>query len=187
MKPKEIEKLLLKYQVLKEGHFLLSSGYHSQYYFEKFRIIEHPNLLTKFCSLIKKEFKDKKIDVVCGPTTGGAIIAYELARQLKKRLVIAEKENGRRIIKRGFVIKKTDRVLIIDDVLTTGNSIRETINALKPFGCKIAGIAVLIDRSIKKIKDFKYFALYKKKVPIFEKEECPLCKKYLPLERPGSI
>ncbi|MEO0088964.1 MAG: orotate phosphoribosyltransferase [candidate division WOR-3 bacterium] len=186
MKPEEIEKLLLKYQVLKEGHFLLSSGYHSKYYFEKFRIIEHPSLLTKFCSLIRKNFRRKKIDIVCGPTTGGAIIAYELARQLNKRLIIAEKESEKRVIKRGFVIKKTDRVLIVDDVLTTGNSIRETINALKPFGCKITGIAVLIDRSTKKIKDFKYFALYKKEVPIFAKEECPLCKNYFPLERPGS-
>lgn len=187
MKPNEIEKLLLKYQVLKEGHFLLSSGLHSQYYFEKFRIIEHPALLTKFCALIKEKFKNKKIDIVCGPTTGGAIIAYELARQLNKRLVIAEKESEKRVIKRGFVIKKTDHVLIVDDVLTTGNSIRETINALKPFGCKIVGIAVLIDRSVKKIKDFKYYAVYRKEIPVFNKEECPLCKKYIPLERPGSV
>ncbi len=187
MKKEKIEKLLLRYQVLKEGHFLLSSGLHSQYYFEKFRIIEHPNLLKKFCSLIKKNFKRKRIDIVCGPMTGGAIIAYELARQLNKRLVIAERENERKVIKRGFVIKKTDRVLIVDDVLTTGNSIRETIKALKPFGCKIVGIAVLIDRSTKKIKDFKYYTLYKKEIPIFEKDKCPLCKKYIPLEKSGSF
>ncbi|MCS7249816.1 MAG: orotate phosphoribosyltransferase [candidate division WOR-3 bacterium] len=186
MKKEKIEKLLLKYQVLKEGHFLLSSGLHSQYYFEKFRIIENPVLLTKFCSLIKKNFKDKKIDIVCGPTTGGAIIAYELARQFKKKLVIAEKENEKRVIKRGFVIKKTDRVLIVDDVLTTGASIRETINALKPFGCKIAGIAVLIDRSVKKIEDFEYYSIYKKEIPVFEKGNCPLCKKYIPLEKLGG-
>jgi|YelNatPaOPRAMG01_1025707.scaffolds.fasta_scaffold00039_72 orotate phosphoribosyltransferase len=186
MKKKEIEKLLLKYQVLQEGHFLLSSGFHSQYYFEKFRIIENPALLTKFCQIIKNKFKNKKIDLVCGPTTGGAIIAYEVARQLKKRLVIAEKENEKRVIKRGFVINRNERILVVDDVLTTGTSIRETIKALKTFGAKIIGIAVLIDRSSQKIKDFQYFAIYKKAIPVFEEKNCPLCKKYLPLERPGS-
>uniref|UniRef100_A0A7V4E4K1 Orotate phosphoribosyltransferase n=1 Tax=candidate division WOR-3 bacterium TaxID=2052148 RepID=A0A7V4E4K1_UNCW3 len=186
MKKKEIEQLLLKSQVLQEGHFLLSSGFHSQYYFEKFRIIENPSLLTRFCQIIKNKFKNKKIDIVCGPTTGGAIIAYEVARQLKKRLVIAEKENEKRVIRRGFMINKNERVLIVDDVLTTGNSIRETMKALKAFGAKIIGVAVLIDRSNQKIKDFRYFAIYKKEIPVFEEKNCPLCKKYLPLERPGS-
>lgn len=136
-----IEDILKQYGVLKEGHFLLTSGLHSGQYFEKFRILEHPELVTRFAGKIADEFRDKGVTIVCGPTTGGVIIAFEVARQLKARCVVAEKnEGGGRKVGRGFQFGADDRVLVVDDVLTTGGSIKDTLDALKARGHPPRGV-----------------------------------------------
>jgi orotate phosphoribosyltransferase len=180
----DLEKLLKDLKVLQEGHFTLNSGLHSQYYFEKFRILENPETTTQLCSLIVKQFKDRNIDWVIGPTTGGVIIAFETARQLGCRAGFAEERDGKRIVARGFDIKGKS-VLIVDDVLTTGKSIQETIQAVNGQAGNIVGIAVLIDRHSTP-PAFEIFAPYKKDVMTYAPGQCPLCRANVPLTRLGG-
>jgi len=185
-----IEETLKENNVLKTGHFLLSSGLHSGKYFEKFRILENPELVQMFSKMIAEHFKNKQISIICGPTTGGVIIAYEVARQLGLKCIFAESkpnESGR-IIRRGFTIPDGAKILIVDDILTTGGSIKESVEALKSFPGAIIGISVLIDRSIEPIKfvaGAEFFSCYKVPVENYQQEDCPLCKANIKLEVPG--
>jgi orotate phosphoribosyltransferase len=181
----DIEKLLKDLKVLQEGHFLLNSGLHSKYYFEKFRILENPEATSTLCGIIAERFKDKKIDWVIGPTTGGIIIAFEVARQLNKCAGFAEEREGKRIVGRGFDIKNK-KILLVDDVMTTGKSVKETIDAINEKGGEIVGSAVLIDRCSIELP-FEYYATYRKIVENFEPEKCPLCKENTPLSKPGGL
>ncbi|MGB3478202.1 MAG: orotate phosphoribosyltransferase [bacterium] len=181
----DLEKLLKTLRVLQEGHFVLNSGLHSQFYFEKFRILENPDAAVKLCSMIVDKFKDKKIDWVIGPTTGGIIIAFEVARQMGKLAGFAEVREGKRVVGRGFDIKDKN-VLIVDDVMTTGKSVKETIDAINEKGGAIVDIAVLIDRCGKELP-FEYFATYRKVVENFEPAECPFCKENVALTKPGGL
>ncbi|MEO0102275.1 MAG: orotate phosphoribosyltransferase [candidate division WOR-3 bacterium] len=184
---KEIEELLIKYEIFQKGHFLLTSGLHSEFYFEKSRIIQHPFLVADFSFPIKERFQKEKVDLVVGPTTGGAIIAYEVARQLGSRFSYAEKgETGGRKIRKGFEIKKGEMVLVVDDVLTTGGSIQETINALKEYQVNIVGVGVFIDRSPGVNFPFPFFACYRKEIKNYEPKSCPLCVLGIPLSIPGK-
>lgn len=188
--PKEI---LSKRRVLLKGHFLLASGLHSEYYFQKFRILEDPRLVCQFAKKITQKFKGK-VDIVCGPTTGGMLIAYEVARQMGCRFIFAERTSqgiGRKI-GRGFEIKEGDKILIVDDVLTTGGSIKETIDALKEFPGKIVGISVFIDRSetgdILRELNIKtnYYSVVKIPVKNYNPKECPLCSTGIELSIMGG-
>lgn len=182
----DIADLLKQHGVLQEGHFLLTSGRHSGQYFEKFRILEHPALCEVFARRIADHFRNSGVTVVCGPTTGGVIIAYEVARQLGCRCVIAEKSPEGRKIGRGFRLDRDDCVLVVDDVMTTGGSLLETIKALQPFLSTLTGIAVYIDRSGGKVElGIPYFAVYTQAVESFAPESCPLCQSGIPLTVPG--
>jgi len=180
-----IEKLLKDLRVLQEGHFLLNSGLHSKFYFEKFRILENPDATSKLCAMIAEKFRDKKFDWVIGPTTGGIIIAFEVARQLNKNSGFAEEREGKRVIGRGFNVRNK-RILLVDDVMTTGKSLVETIKAIEAKGGEIVGTAVLIDRCGTKLP-FEYFAIYRKVVENFQPETCPLCKEKVPLSKLGGL
>ncbi|UCG42043.1 MAG: orotate phosphoribosyltransferase [candidate division WOR-3 bacterium] len=178
--------ILRKHGVLLEGHFLLASGRHSARYFEKFRILEHPQLCETFSRTIADRFRDDDISVVCGPTTGGIIIAYEVARQLGTRCVIAEPADRGRRIGRGFQVNGDDRVLVVDDVMTTGGSIVDTLAALRSYPGRVAGIGVFIDRSGGSSRlQQPYFAVYEQSVETFPEEDCPLCRDGMPLTKPG--
>jgi orotate phosphoribosyltransferase len=181
----DVEKTLKELRVLQEGHFLLNSGLHSKYYFEKFRILENPDATILLCGMIAEHFKTTQFDWVIGPTTGGIIIAYEVARQMKKKAGFAEEREGKRIIGRGFLIEDKD-VLIVDDVMTTGKSLIETIEAIKTQGARVAGIGVLIDRS-DQTSEIEYFASYRKVVENYTPEDCPLCKAQIPLSTLGGV
>ena len=178
-----LESILKEHRVLLQGHFLLTSGLHSEYYFEKFRILESPELTTLFCrELVKKLGTD--YDWVIGPTTGGVIIAFEVARQTGRLAGFSEKGKDGRVIGRGFAIEGK-RVLVVDDVLTTGKSIRETKAAVLAKSGIIAGVGVLIDRSVDP-PDFNYQAVYQTSVENYPPDRCPLCKKGVPLTRRGG-
>lgn len=180
----DIERLLKDLKVLQEGHFLLNSGLHSQYYFQKFRILENPDATAQLCSIIAQEFKDKKVEWVIGPTTGGIIIAFEVARQLGLCCGFAEERNGKRVVGRGFDIEDK-RVLLVDDVMTTGKSLIETLGAIREKGGEVIGVAVLIDRSTEKLP-FIPFSVYKQEVVNFNRENCRLCKSGVPLQKLGG-
>ncbi len=181
----DVEKLLKNLKVLQEGHFLLNSGLHSEYYFQKFRILENPDVTSKLCKIIADEFRKSNIDWIIGPTTGGVIIAFETARQLNVCAGFAEERAGKRIIGRGFEIKGK-RVLVVDDVMTTGKSVQETIDCVQEKGGNIIGVAVLIDRCNVKLP-FQYFTPYRKVVENYKPESCPLCKKRIPLAHLGGL
>jgi orotate phosphoribosyltransferase len=172
---------------IKEGHFLLASGLHSPVYWEKFRILQHPHLTEKLCHLIAQHFKGQKIDVVAGPTTGGIILAFETARQLGLRSIFAEKEGDVRVFRRDFEIAPGEHVLIVDDILTTGNSLKETINAVDKLGGIITGIGVLVDRSEKSLDfDQLFFSCHRAPTTVYSPQECPLCAAHIPLIKSGA-
>ena len=181
----DIEKLLKDLTVLQEGHFLLNSGLHSKYYFQKFRILENPDATSRLCKIIAEKYAGDNIEWVIGPTTGGIIIAFEVARQLGVRSGFAEEREGKRVVGRGFDIKGR-RVLLVDDVLTTGRSIVETLDAIRQKGGDVAGVAVLIDRSVEEVS-FAPYSVYKKEVENFDPSECPLCKSGIPLQKLGGV
>ena len=172
---------------VKKGHFLLASGLHSPVYWEKFRILQYPRYTEKLCRLIVQHFKDQKIDLVVGPTTGGIILAFETARQLGVRNIFAEQMGEVRIFRRDFDIAPDERTLIVDDILTTGGSITETMSAITKLGGVVIGIGVLIDRSPEGV-DFgvPLFSCLRAPTTVYSPQECPLCAANIPLVKPGG-
>lgn len=134
---------------LLSGHFLLASGYHSAEYLEKFLVLQHPKYVEELCREIAERFAPNKIDVVLGPTTGGVLLAYEVAKQLGTRGIFAERDetNNGRVLRRGFSLSEGERVLIVDDILSTGGSVKDTIDVVTQHGAQLVGVGVLADRS----------------------------------------
>jgi orotate phosphoribosyltransferase len=175
---------------LKTGHFLLSSGKHSDQYVEKFDLLRQPAATSAACAMIADRFRDEAIDVVVGPTTGGVILAFETARQLGVAAAYAERasEAGpEREFRRGTAFATNSRVLVVDDILTTGGSIRETLDALSAHAVDIVGIAVLVDRSSAAL-DFgvSLTPLAKMTIATWDADACPLCAQGMPLTKPGT-
>jgi orotate phosphoribosyltransferase len=176
--------------VVSNGHFVLSSGRHSIEYWEKFRLLEWPRVTEQLCSQIASRHKQSSIEAVIGPTTGGALLAQEVARQLNARCLLAEPTSvGRRELRRGFVLHISERVLIVDDVLTTGLSLRETLGAIERFQPEIVGIEVLIDRSGGNAAarfGVACHALLTVSAQTYSSEECPMCRADIPIVKPGT-
>lgn len=176
--------------VFMRGHFVLSSGRHSDEYWEKFRIFEHPQVTERLCAQIAERYRDQALAVVVGPTTGGGLLAQEVARQLGVRCMIAEPAaGGGRELRRGFVLHPGERVLVVDDVLTTGLSVRETLQALQVGGPEVLGIELLIDRSNGQASwqfAVPSHALLSVAARSYEPALCPLCRQGLPVVKPGT-
>ena len=170
-----------------EGHFLLTSGLHSPEYWEKFRILQYPHHTVRLCQLIAEHYRDQNIKVVAGPTTGGIILAFEVARQMGIRSIFAEKEGNIRTFRRSLSLEPGERVLIVDDVLTTGGSVKEVIEAVNGLSGNISGIGVLVDRTPQDI-DFgiPLFSCLKVKTVTYQPSECPLCASGIPLVKPSG-
>ncbi len=181
-----IEELLKNTGGILTGHFLLTSGKHSDKYFEKFRLIENASVLEELVTFMVYFFKEYPADYIVGPTTGGAIIAYEVARQMNMKFLIAEKRDNERVFARGVIPQTGDRCIVVDDVLTTGGSFNDTVNAVLKTGAIVVAGSVLIDRSAEFIPDFPYKPLYKTEAVVYEPDDCPLCRENIPLVRPGG-
>lgn len=181
------EEIFKEAGMVREGHFLLTSGLHSGLYFEKFRLLERPELTSEVCRQLANAFRDREVETVAGPTTGGIIIAYEVARQLQTRCIFAERTQEGRDFLRGFEIRPGERVLVVDDVLTTGGSIRDTLEALEKRDGEVVGIGVLVDRR-QEDTDLGYpiFSVFKQAVKNYNPADCPLCKQKIPLTKPGA-
>jgi len=181
------EDIFEKSGALLKGHFLLTSGLHSPAYWEKFRILQFPGYTEQLCRMIADHFRRENVQVVAGPTTGGIILAFEVARQLGVRGIFAEKEDEERNFRRGFSIDPGERVLIVDDILTTGSSVHEVIAAVNKLDGNIVGIGVLVDRS-GQAPDFGFplFSCHHAATVTYRPEECPLCAAGIPLVKPGS-
>jgi len=182
-----VEEIFRKAGAILEGHFLLASGLHSPIYWEKFKVLRYPNYTEQLCRMITNHFQKEGIQVVAGPTTGGIILAFEAARQLGVRGIFAEKEEAGRTFRRGFSISPGERVLIVDDILTTGSSIRDTMTAVNEQGGIIVGIGVLVDRSQQKVEfGVPLFSCLRSKTVTYPPEDCPLCAAKISLTKPGS-
>lgn len=190
MNEKEIERLLKETKAILEGHFLLTSGLHSPLYVEKFNVLQHPDYTEKLCEEIANHFKDKGIETVIGPATGGIILSQVTARLLGVRSIFTERENGKMALRRGFRVEPEEKVLIVEDVVTTGGSIKEVVDVVNAAKGDIVGIGLLVDRSGGHA-DFgvpaeKVFPLLYLTVPTYAPDTCPLCEKGLPITERGS-
>jgi orotate phosphoribosyltransferase len=183
-----IEEIFHQSGAILKGHFLLASGLHSPIYWEKFRILQYPNYTEQLCRLIADHFREQRIQIVAGPTTGGIILAFETARQLGVRSIFAEKTGPtERAFRRDFSLNPGERVLIVDDVLTTGSSIREVKAAVNKQGGTVIGIGVLVDRSEQEVEfGVPLFSCHRSITPTYLPTDCPLCAAQIPLVKPGG-
>jgi orotate phosphoribosyltransferase len=186
MESHEILELFKEKSALLEGHFELASKKHSSNYLQCALILQHPDLTNRLCKVIAERFKNK-VDLVAGPAIGGIIIAYEIARILGVRAIYAERKEEALELRRGFEIKNGDRILLVEDVITTGGSVLELASLCERMGGQVVGIATLIDRTGGKNKmPYHLEALVQIDLPTYERDQCPMCRKNLPLVKPGS-
>ena len=183
--------VLKKTNALLEGHFVLSSGLHSPQYVQCAKLLSYPKKSEKFCkslsTKIKKKFK--KIDIILSPAMGGIVIGYIVGNLLNKETIFCERVNGKFILRRGFSIKKNSKVLIVEDVITTGKSSLECARLVKKYKSKVVGYACLINRSSKpslKIKDKNIVSQIKLEIPTYKKNNLPIELKKIPITKPGS-
>ena len=188
MTEKEVYDLLVETGAIMTGHFNLTSGKHSPHYVEKFNVLQHPEMTEKLCKAMAEHFKDTQIETVVGPVTGGIILAHETGKALGTRAIFTERVEGKMTFRRGFTLHEGERVLIVEDVVTTGGSVSEVIDVVKNFGGVPVAVAMLVDRSGGKVDfgDVPSFALLHMDIETYEPENCPLCKKGVPLTKRGS-
>ncbi|WP_246465267.1 orotate phosphoribosyltransferase [Atribacter laminatus] len=187
MREQEILQLFREAGAFMEGHFLLTSGLHSPFYIEKFKLLQQPKYVELLAGELIERFSGATPDVVVGPAVGGIILAYEVARQLGIRMAFTERENGKMKFRRDFVLDQNNSVLVVEDVVTTGSSAQEVIDVIEETGAKIIGVGILVDRSGGKIQ-FKYpfQPLLQMEVKTYSPDECPLCQEHIELQKRGS-
>lgn len=173
--------------VLQHGHFLLSSGRHADKYLQCAQVLQYPQYTNELAKGITELWSEKDIDVVIGPAIGGIIISYAVGQAFNKKAIFTERKDGEMMLKRGFQLKTGANVLIVEDVVTTGGSVKEVIDVLTEMEVNIIGITSLVDRSNGKV-NFKYDfkPLLTLDVKSYQADECPLCKKEIPFTKPGS-
>jgi orotate phosphoribosyltransferase len=190
MNENDVLKVFKNEKALLSGHFLLSSGLHSPNYMQCALVLQNPKVAEKLCRELVKELKKAKIkiDVVIGPALGGMIVSYEMGRALGVRSIFAERVEGRFALRRGFRLKSGEKVLVVEDVITTGKSSYETIELVKREGGRIAAVASIVDRSGGvAIFQEEFLSLVKISIKSYRPEECPLCReRKIPLTKPGS-
>ena len=190
LSPKKSLNILRKTDALLEGHFVLSSGLHSSKYIQCAKLLSYPYLAEKICKSLANKIKRnyKKFDLILAPAMGGIIIGYEIGKILKKETIFCERVKGKFTLRRGFSIKRGSKVLIIEDVITTGKSSMECLKLIKKSKGKVVGFASIIDRSNKKNLKIKrkIVSHLKIKVPTYKKKDLPKNLKLIPISTPGS-
>lgn len=172
---------------LLKGHFKLSSGRHSEVYLEKFAVLQHPEYTTRLCAAVAQQYAGTGVETVVGPLTGGAILAYEVARYLGVRFLFPERVEGQMVLRRGFSLRPGERVLVVEDVVTTGGSVREVLDLLQGLGAEVVGLASLIDRSGGAATfSVPFTPLWRVDAVSWPPEDCPLCAAGVPLTKRGS-
>jgi orotate phosphoribosyltransferase len=187
--PAEVERIFRDAGALRDGHFVLASGKHSPRYLEKFQVLQWPKETERLCAAIASSWRDEMPDTVAGPTSGGIILAHEIARQLGTRAVYAERNEsgGGRVFRRGFQLHPGEHVLVVDDIMTTGGSVQETIDAVRAAGALVIGAAVLVDRAGGSVTlDVPVRPLWSLDIPAYAPADCPLCRDGIPLTKPGT-
>ena len=187
MKSEEVLDIYRKTGALLTGHFLLSSGLHSEQYLQSALVLQQPDIASKLCAALAEPFKGSNIQAVIAPALGGVFVSHETARALGVRALFAERVNGELTLRRGFTIRPGERVLVVEDVITTGKSTKETIEVVKQAGGVAVAAASLVDRSGGKAElGLPYKSLVTLSVPTYAPEACPLCKAGSTPVKPGS-
>ncbi|MFH0888758.1 MAG: orotate phosphoribosyltransferase [Planctomycetota bacterium] len=178
-----------KIQAIQKGHFVLTSGNHSDTYIQCARILERPDVTSKLCRELIKPWQNRNVDIVIGPALGGIILSYELSRLFKSKAMYLERVEGNLTPRRGFTIDAASQVIVAEDVITTGGSVKEVIDVIEKYKAKVIGIISLVDRrpeKTRKLFGVEFNSIIKVTPPIYHPDKCPLCKKGIPTERPGS-
>lgn len=184
---RRIADTLAEVGAMHNGHFRLTSGKHSDRYMQCAKLFEHPKKSAEFCALLAGQFGKEKIELVAGPAIGGIIMAYEVARVLGVRNIFAERENGVMALRRGFGVAPGTRALIVEDVVTTGGSVKEVLSLLQRQGAEVVGVGSVVDRSGGEV-DFgvPFRSLLTVKIYAWEEDACPLCREGIAITKPGS-
>lgn len=177
--------LLKQTNSLMEGHFELSSGLHSDQYFQCARLLQYPEYAELAGKKIAEQFNRDDIDIVLGPALGGIIIGYEVARALGKRSLFTERKDGYMELRRGFQVDDGEKILIVEDVITTAKSVKENIEILKGHNAEIIGVACIVDRSMGQ-SGLQIKSLLQMDPAVYSPDDCPLCREGIPIEKPGS-
>ena len=184
---KNVIEIFKESEALLDGHFVLTSGLHSPQYFQCAQVLQYPWHAQKLCWEIACNFMTDQITTVIAPAIGGIVVAQEVARLIKARSIFAERENGKMTLRRGFKINPDDNVLVVEDVITTGGSVNEIIQLVQDSNAQLKGVGFIVDRSQGRAQfPVKTHSILKMDVITYEKDECPLCKKGIPLVKPGS-
>jgi orotate phosphoribosyltransferase len=172
---------------LLEGHFLLTSGKHSNVYFQCAKVLQYPDYTKQICELIAEQFESYEFETVVAPAMGGIIVGYEVARQLNKKFIFTEREDKNMTLRRGFGLNENEKVLVCEDVITTGGSVYEVINIVKNHKAEVVGVGAIVDRSGGKVKfDSPLFTTLQINAETYTPEDCILCRENIPVIKPGS-
>lgn len=187
MSPDDYLNIFRETGALLEGHFVLTSGRHSPSYFQCAKVLQHPQYLSMFSQKISDHFQSLDIDTVISPAVGGIVIGTDVGRVMGKRTIFAERENGKMTLRRGFTIKPGEKVLVVEDVITTGGSVKEVMNVVDAFGGIVMGVAVIVDRSNGTVVLHKnQFSLVPMEVLSYEESKIPKELEAIPTTKPGS-
>ena len=183
----EILNIFKKTEALLTGHFLLTSGRHSDRYFQCAKVLQYPEYTEQLCKMIADNFKNIKIDTVIAPAIGGLVVGQEVARLLNKRFIFAEREEKKLSLRRGFSLEENEKVLVCEDVVTTGGSVFEVIDIAKGYKSEVVGVGFIVDRSNGKVNfGYPQFSTLKMEVVSYLPDECPLCREDVEFVKPGS-
>ncbi len=186
MSDNRVIEILKESEALLEGHFLLSSGKHSNRYVQCAKVLRFPHFAEEILSGVVDQIKDLDVDLIVGPAMGGVIVSYELGRQLGKETVFTERKNNVMELRRGFEVKKGQRIIIAEDVVTTGKSSMETKKVLEDLGGEVIGIACIVDRTNGSV-DIPIYSAIELDIKVYDKDDCPICKEgKIELVKPGS-
>lgn len=182
-----IEAILTECEALLHGHFLYTSGRHGEVYMQYAKVQQYPKHMEAIAKAVAEGFRNEKVDMVIAPAIGGIIFGYELARRLNAKAIFAERQDGKMTLRRGFHIPNGARIVAADDVVTTGGSVMEVMDIVRENGGNLIGVGIIADRTGGTIDlGAPLVAAYSKSIVSYAPEDCPLCKKGLPIEKPGS-
>jgi len=189
MSPEEFLALARDAGALLEGHFLLSSGLHSPRYFQCARLLAHPDVATRVGEALGRQAAGLGVDVAVAPALGGILVAHEVARALRVRALFAERDaSGELTLRRGFSIEPNEKAMVLEDVVTTGGSLRETMEVVRAHGGTVIATGALVDRGKEpaRFDDLPFFSLTRLDVPVYDPSACPLCQSGSTAVKPGS-
>lgn len=185
MTSNKVMELLKSAEGVLHGHFCLTSGLHSNIYFQCAKLYQYPDITEKIGEMLAEKLECLEFDTIIAPAVGAVIIGYETAKQAKKRNLFVERKDGKMELRRGYTLKKGERVVIIEDVITTARTINETIEAIKDFGAELVAVGCIVDRTSGR-SSYNIKSLLQIDPVVYNPDECPLCQENIPLEKPGS-